>query len=39
MIESDIKQTIIKWNSHVACTENHEINIIFSYNISQTERA
>lgn len=39
MIESDIKQRKIKWNGHVACTQNHEINIIFSYKISQTERA
>jgi len=38
MFESDIKQRKIKWNGHEACTQNHEINTIFSYKISQTER-
>jgi len=39
MTEGDIKQRKIKWNGHVACTQNHEINIIFRYKISQTGRA
>jgi len=38
MFESDIKQRKIKWNGHVEYTQNHEINIIFSYKISETER-
>jgi len=38
MIESDIKQRNNIWNGHVACTQNHEMNIIISYKISQTER-